>query len=70
MRGLKVIFEQQVQLKVHHRILKKITVLNIYCVVDVFSKYTWVKNLKNEKVKTVPYGFVEGVNESNRNPNT
>ena len=45
-------------------------VLNIYCVVDVFSKYTWVKNLKNEKVKTVPYRFVEGVNESNRNPNT
>ena len=44
--------------------------LNIYCVVDVFSKYTWVKNLKNGKVKTVPYRFVEGVNESNRNPNT
>ena len=33
---------------------------------DVFTKYAWVKPLKNKKGKTVPNAFNEIVNESNR----
>ena len=39
--------------------------LNIYCAIDVFTKYTWVKPLKGEKFKTVLNTFIEIVNESN-----
>ena len=43
--------------------------LNIYCIIDVFTKYTWVRPLKHKKGKTVLNGFIEVSNESNRKPN-
>ena len=39
------------------------------CVKDVFTKYSWVKTLKNKKDKTVLNAFIEIGNESNRKPN-
>ena len=39
------------------------------CVIDVFTKYAWVKPLKDEKGKTVLNAFIEIVNESNHKPN-
>ena len=38
-------------------------------VIDVFTKYAWVKLLKDEKDKTVLNAFIEIVNESTRKPN-
>ena len=43
--------------------------LNILCVIDVFSKYTWVKSLNNKISKTVLNAFFKMVNESNPKPN-
>ena len=37
--------------------------------IDVFTKYAWVKPLKEKKCKTVLNAFIEIVNESNRKPN-
>ena len=37
-------------------------------VIDVFTKYAWVKPLKDKKGKTVLNAFIEIVNESNRKP--
>ena len=37
--------------------------------IDVFTKYAWVKSLKDEKGKIVLNAFIEIVNESNRKPN-
>ena len=42
---------------------------NLLCVIGVFTKYAWVKPLKNKKGKTVLNGFIKIVNESNRKPN-
>ena len=39
------------------------------CVTDVFTKYGWVKALKDKKGKTVLNAFLEIVNESNIKPN-
>ena len=39
------------------------------CVTDVFTKYGWVKPLKDKKSKTVFNAFVEIVNEANIKPN-
>ena len=39
------------------------------CFIDVFTKYAWVKPLKDKKGKTVFNAFIEIVNESNRKPN-
>ena len=40
------------------------------CVINVFTKYVWVKPLKGKKVKTVLNALIEIVNESpNRKPN-
>ena len=39
------------------------------CVIDVFTKYAWVKPLKDKKAKTIIYGYIEIVNESKRKPN-
>ena len=39
------------------------------CIIDVFIKYTWVKNLTHQKPKTVLNGFMKIVNESHRKPN-
>ena len=38
-------------------------------VMDVFTKYAWVKPLKDKESKTIHYHFIEIVNESNRKPN-
>ena len=36
--------------------------------VDVFTKYAWVKSLKDKKGKSVPNAFIEIVNECNQKP--
>ena len=41
----------------------------LLCAVDVFSKYAWVKPLKDKKGKRVLNAFIEIINESNRKPN-
>ena len=41
----------------------------LLCVIDAFTKYAWVKALKDKKCKTVLNAFTEIVNESNRKPN-
>ena len=38
----------------------------LLCVIDVLTKYEWVKPLNNKKVLNT---FIEIVNESNRKPN-
>ena len=43
--------------------------LKIYYVIDAFTKYAWLKPLKNKKGKTVLNTFMETVNESNPKPN-
>ena len=48
---------------------KNINAKYLLCVIDVFTKYTWVKHLKDKKSKTVLKAFIEIVNESNRKPN-
>ena len=39
------------------------------CVIDFFTKYAWVKPLKDKKGKTALNAFNEKVNESNCKPN-
>ena len=41
----------------------------LLCVIDIFTKYVWVKPLKDKKGKTGLNAFVKIVNESNRKPN-
>ena len=41
----------------------------LLCVIEVFTKYSWVKPLKNKKARTVLNGFIEIVNESKCKPN-
>ena len=41
----------------------------LLCVIDVFTRYAWVKPLKDKKSKTVLNAFIEIVKESNRKPN-
>ena len=41
----------------------------LLCAIDFFTKYAWVKPLKDKKTETVPHGFVKIVNKSNRKPN-
>ena len=38
----------------------------LLCVIDVFTKYAWVKPLKGKKDKTVLNAFIEIINKSNR----
>ena len=40
----------------------------LLCVIDFFTKYAWVKPLKDKKCKTILNAFVDIVNESNRKP--
>ena len=46
------------------------------CAIDVFTKYAWVKLLKDKTVKTVKkaktalHSFIEIINESEHQPNT
>ena len=49
--------------------LKNKYVKYLFCVIDVCTKYAWVKPLKDKKGKTVLNGFIRIVNESNRKPN-
>ena len=41
----------------------------VLCVIDILTRYAWVKPLKDKKDKTVINAFIEIVNESNRKPN-
>ena len=41
----------------------------LLCVIDFFTKYAWIKPLKDKKCKTVFNAFIEILNESNRKPN-
>ena len=41
----------------------------LLCVIDVFTKYAWVKLLQNKKGKTVLNAFIKIVNKSNHKPN-
>ena len=41
----------------------------LWRVIEVLTKYACVKPLKDKKVKTLFYGFIEIVNESNCKPN-
>ena len=41
----------------------------LLCVIDVFTKYAWVKPFKDKKGKTVLNVFIEIVNKSNHKPN-
>ena len=41
----------------------------LFCVIDVFTKYKWVKPLKDKTSKTVLIAFIKIVNESNCKPN-
>ena len=41
----------------------------LLCVIDVFTKYAWVKLLEDKKGKTVLNAFIEIVNESKRKQN-
>ena len=40
----------------------------LLCVIDIFTKYTWVKPLKSKKGKPVLNCFIEKINESNHKP--
>ena len=39
------------------------------CVIVIFTKYAWVKSLKDTRAKTVFDGFIETVNKYKRKPN-
>ena len=47
---------------------KNRSVKYLLCVIDVFTKYAWAKDLKDKKSKTVLNTFIEMLNESNRKP--
>ena len=38
---------------------KKLVVKHLLCVIDVFTKYAFVKSLKDKKTKTVLHSFVD-----------
>ena len=48
---------------------KKRGVKYLLCVIDVFTKYAWVKPLAVKKAKTAINGFTGIVNESKRKSN-
>ena len=41
----------------------------LLCVIDVFTKFGWVKPLKGKKATTIVNAFIKIVNESNRKSN-
>ena len=47
----------------------KIKIAKYLCAIDVFTKYAWVKPLKDQNDKTVLNAFIEIVNKSNRKQN-
>ena len=40
----------------------------LLCVIDVFTKYAWVKPVKDKKSKKLLNGFIKIVNNWKRNP--
>ena len=63
--GLRITFGQQIQLKWDHYFLSHYFSFNYFlCVIDVFTKYAWVKDLKDKKIETFLHGFVGIVNGS------
>ena len=44
-------------------------VKHLSCVIDVFTKYTWVKPLNDKKPKKILHGFIDIVNEFKCKPN-
>ena len=48
---------------------KNKSVKYLSCVIDVFTKYAWVKPLKDKKCKIVLNAFIKIVKEFNRKPN-
>ena len=40
----------------------------LLCVIDVFTKYAWVKHLKDKTAKAALHGFIEIVDKSIRQP--
>ena len=50
MKSLKTIFGQQIYLKWNHCLQTK-KVKYLLCVIDAFTRYTWIKPLKDKKVK-------------------
>ena len=49
--------------------LKKWGVKYLLCVIDSFTKYVWIKPLKDKKAKIVLHSFIGIVNKSERKPN-
>ena len=41
----------------------------LLCVIDIFTKFAWVKPFKDKKGKTVLNAFIKIINESNHKPN-
>ena len=41
----------------------------LLCVIDIFTRYAWVKPVKEKKAKIVLNGFIKIVNKSNCRPN-
>ena len=41
----------------------------LLCVIDIFSKYTWIVPLKEKKYITITNAFQKFLDESNRKPN-
>ena len=62
MQDLKTIFGEQIYLK---SLSSKNNVEYLLCVIDVFTKYAWVKTLKNKKGRNSSIGIV---NESKCKP--
>ena len=56
-------------LKQDHCLQKIKNVKYLLCVIDAFTKYGWVKKLKDKEDKTVLDAFIKTVNESNSKPN-
>ena len=48
---------------------KNKSVKYLLCVIDVFSKYAWVKPLQDKNGEIVLNDFIKILNESNRKPN-
>ena len=44
-------------------------ILFLLCIIDIFSKYTWVISLKDRKSITVTDSFPKILHESKRKPN-
>ena len=41
----------------------------LLCVIDLFSKYSWVISLKNKKTESIVEGLKKILNEPERKPN-